>query len=565
MSTTEKTVSALVSRQLPDFIRADNPKFKRFLELYFTWLEDEIKGNTVYHIMRSGQYRDVDNTLDPFIRMFKMELLPYFPEKTELDLTKILKGARAFYSKKGSQESVKWLFKVLFAEDIEIYLPKKQILIASDGKWKLPQAFQLLLSSENTDINPNLLEGHKATGSLSKATCVIESADITVDSHFGTEVLELYVSNVNKSFINGENLEIPYTDENGIDQIFSERIIGSISNIFVDSNIKTDPQQKRRGLLYNVGDPVVVFGGLANTVEATTALAQVGNVTVGSIEGLGVLFPGYGYRNYSNTETIVYRSVGDDPNANLSADIRVAGINTFLTSNSQNSFLEYVNVDKMPIEYMASTLISAADYAVLTQNNRNIVITVDNDGDPWYNNELVYANGASFGTANFTARILTANSGWAGGPANIILYNVANTLPITTSGFLLGIDKLISTNSGSTFNVTSIVSSSLPANASSQILQTLLFEQLTTGGIALYNIINGGYGFRSTPSIVSSSYYDTFLSENFTYGTTNQALYRQLISVFGRIAHVYINNGGTGYANGDVINITGRGMTFLVM
>ena len=83
----EKTISALVERQLPDFVRADNPQFKRFVELYYEWCEDATKGNTVYHIMNSEKYRDIDETLDPFIRLFKQELLPYFPETSELDLS----------------------------------------------------------------------------------------------------------------------------------------------------------------------------------------------------------------------------------------------------------------------------------------------------------------------------------------------------------------------------------------------------------------------------------------------------------------------------------------------
>lgn len=258
---TELSISALVNRQLPDFVRADHPMFKRFLELYYEWLEDESKGNTVYHIMNSGKYRDIDETLDPFIRLFKEELLPYFPENTELDLVKVLKGAREFYVKKGSEESVKWLFRVLYGQDIQVYYPKKQILIASDGKWKLPQAFQLTLSDANQNIDVNLLEKHKATGNVSGATCIIESANKTVDKLFGNEILEMYVSNVFREFVNGEYLNIPYTDENGVEKVFSEMILGALSGIRVDSNIVTDPQQKRRGLSYNVGDPVVIFSG----------------------------------------------------------------------------------------------------------------------------------------------------------------------------------------------------------------------------------------------------------------------------------------------------------------
>ena len=261
MANTEYSVSSLVNRQLPDFVRADHPMFKRFLELYYEWMEDETKGNTVWHIMNSGSYRDINETPDPFIRLFKQEILPYFPENSELGIINILKGAREFYIKKGSEESVKWLFRVLYGQDVEIYYPKKQILIASDGKWKLPQAFQLTLSDENQSVNVNLLEKHKATGNVSGATCIIESANKTIDKSFGEEILEMYVSNVFRDFTNGEYLEIPYTDENGVEKVFSERILGALSGIRVDSSIATDPQQKRRGLSYNVGDPVVIFSG----------------------------------------------------------------------------------------------------------------------------------------------------------------------------------------------------------------------------------------------------------------------------------------------------------------
>jgi len=564
MAAAEKTVSALINRQLPDFVRAGSPQYQRFLELYYEWLEDEAAGNTVYHILESGKYRDIDNTIDPFIRLFKKELLPYFPETSTLDLVKILKGAREFYVKKGSVESVQWLFRTLFGEDIEVYYPKEQILIASDGKWKLPQAFNLTLSAENDSIDVNLLEKHKAEGSISKATCIIESANKTIDATFGNEILELYVSNVDKDFTNGENLVIQYVDENGDVQTFSERIIGSISGITVDSQIATDPQQKRRGLLYNVGDPVVVYGGLANTADSNDAVAVVGNVTVGSIEGLSVVFGGYGYRTYSNTEAIVYRSVGDDENANLSTDIRVAGINELVGSTSQNSYAEVIEVDLLPIEWVANTLLSDDDWAGFSGHANLALVQVDTGdaGEVWYNLEHVYANGGSFETANFTARVATSNTGWAGGPQNIILYNIANTQPLTTAGFLVGENTLIGVESSATLNVGAIIDETLNVNLTSTIVSALKYESLATGGVALYNIINGGYGFRATPTITTKSYYDTIWSQAYSYGTDEQALYRQELGAFGKIAHIYIDNPGTGYSNGDPIFMSGRGYGF---
>jgi len=567
MAVTEKTISALVNRQLPDFVRADHPQFKRFLELYYEWLEDESKGNTVYHIMRSGEYRDIDSTLDPFIRLFKQELLPYFPEKTELDLVKILKGAREFYVKKGSEESVKWLFRVLYGQDIQIYLPKKQILIASDGKWKLPQAFQLTLSVANQSIDPNLLEKHKGTGTVSKSTAIIESANKTVDRTFGNEILELYVSNVTRAFQSGENLEIPYTDSNGAEQLFVEKIIGSISGIRIDAP-QGDATSPRRGLSYNVGDPVIVFGGLAISSEANDAVGIVGNVTQGSVESLSVTFPGYGYRVYTNTEAVVYRSEGDDPNANLSTDIRVGGITTANSSANTNArYLEYIVVDKMPISYLSSQVLSnTGDWALFSSNNRNMSVTLNgtpgSGADKWHRYEDWYADSdGSYETANIVGKIITANTSWTGAAATVTLYAVANTngRPLT---LLVG-NTISTVNSSKNYTIDAILDDEMAVNANSSMVQALNFERIATGGVTLYNVINGGFGFRSVPTVGTESYHDTYLSESIGYGGINYANSRQSMGATGQIAHVYITNPGDGYANGDVIVASGSGYGFV--
>jgi len=147
MAYTEKTISGLIESQLPDFINAkyqeSAPSFRRFIELYYTWLEDSTEGNTVYHIMNSEKYRDIDEIEESFLTYFKNELLPYFPERTELELVKILKGAKEFYQKKGTENSIEWLFRVLFNKEAIISYPRDNILRASDGKWQLPVALKV--------------------------------------------------------------------------------------------------------------------------------------------------------------------------------------------------------------------------------------------------------------------------------------------------------------------------------------------------------------------------------------------------------------------------------------
>lgn len=577
MAAAEKTVSALISSQLPDFVRSDHPKFKRFLELYYQWLEQNnpegisnTAGNTIYHAMQIGDYRDIDDTPSEFLKYFKDELLPYVPENSTLDIRKLLKSAREFYNKKGSDESVRWLFKVLFNEDIEINYPKEQIFKASDGKWIKPRAFRITASETNKDVDVNFLEKRLVIGENSGATCLVESANRSVDLTSGREIIEIYISNIKRFFENGEFISIIYKDGNGTERVFREKIIGTLSNVRVDSNIRTDPQQRRRGLLYNVGDPVVITGGLALTAEADDAIAIVGNTTVGSIEAVTVVFPGYGYLPYPpNTEITVLRSIGDDENANLSTDLRLQALNLSTnTINSQRNFFEPITYSKTVIEYVKDVDIGNANIAAFSLNNRNILLNVTEiDADDDFNNfEEVWADGASFATANFTAKIATSNGG-SGGPfgdggaiytGDILLYDVANTGTIST---ILSGKQINTKNTGKSFTFNSQTTYVVPANANSKLIQCLDFETVNTGGVALVSVINGGFGFRSEPVLDLVSHYDTQISENYNYENeeANKKLYWQVFKDLGQIAHVYINNPGAGYANGDTIRFEGRG------
>jgi hypothetical protein len=303
------------------------------------------------------------------------------------------------------------------------------------------------------------------------------------------------------------------------------------------------------------------------TVDPPTneAIAVVGNVSQGSIEGLYVTFPGYGYRTFSNTQVTVYRSIGDDPSANQSTDIRVTGIttaNAFTNTNAR--FVETIIVDKMPIGYASDlTLSNTGDWALFSSNVRNVSVTLNgtpgSGTDKWHQFEDWYADSnGSFETANITGKILTANTGWTGGPATVAFYAVANSKPLT---ILVG--NLISTvTSTQNYTIDAVLDTQMDVNANSAICSALSFVPIETGGISLYNIINGGYGFRTTPTVETKSYRDTYLSENYAYGTPEHANTQQIINSTGQIAHVYVSAGGSGYANGDAIIVGGSGYGF---
>ena len=127
-------ISTLVNSQLPEFIRSDYPVFVEFLEKYYEFLEQP--GNPIYELKTFQNNYDTDLTRENLLAYFRTKILPSFPEESQLTTERIIKAARDFYAKKGTPESFKFLFRILYGQEIDVYFPKEDILRASDGKWK---------------------------------------------------------------------------------------------------------------------------------------------------------------------------------------------------------------------------------------------------------------------------------------------------------------------------------------------------------------------------------------------------------------------------------------------
>lgn len=120
------SISSIVSRQLPEFVREDYPAFVAFIEAYYSWLKTQQ--------VDLESTRDLDKTLDVFVSQFKKELshnLPFIVEDERFFLQRI----KDQYLAKGSEASYKLLFKMLYGKDVLVKYPGKQMLRASAGHW----------------------------------------------------------------------------------------------------------------------------------------------------------------------------------------------------------------------------------------------------------------------------------------------------------------------------------------------------------------------------------------------------------------------------------------------
>jgi hypothetical protein len=285
--------SKLVERQLPEFVRDEYPIFVTFLQKYYEWLETN--NQVSYELDALKNSIDLDKADNDYLNLIKRDLMPYFPENILADKRLFLKLITTFYKSNGTPDSVKFLFRALYNENIDIYYPKDDILKASDGKWVLP----LSLRIDTSDNNIFNIEKTKITGRISKATAIVEKVIESVDRQLGINYIELYVSNIQRLFATGETIDATYN--NGVvDVTVSGRLIGALSEI------KIDPLN--RGLYYNGydplipynGDPVTIVGGLNPSANSPVgALAYVGNTTKGSVTDILLTNPGFGFRKTS--------------------------------------------------------------------------------------------------------------------------------------------------------------------------------------------------------------------------------------------------------------------------
>lgn len=146
-------IQSVVQRQLPEFIREDYPKFTAFLKAYYEYM-DTIDDRDIIEL------RDIDSTVDSFIDYFKGEIGLNVPNIEYMDMRLFLRKSKQAFTVKGTEESYKFLFRILFNKPVDIYYPWDQVLKPSDGKWKRDTSifikFDDIMEVVATDIIPGV-------------------------------------------------------------------------------------------------------------------------------------------------------------------------------------------------------------------------------------------------------------------------------------------------------------------------------------------------------------------------------------------------------------------------
>ena len=99
-----------------------------------------------YNVILATSYmlnlQDIDYTdLAYFEETYRETLLHNFPELEEkrfVNERQLAKMIRTFNNRKGVDKTIKFLFKLVYGEDIDVFFPNTLLLRASDGRWTQP-------------------------------------------------------------------------------------------------------------------------------------------------------------------------------------------------------------------------------------------------------------------------------------------------------------------------------------------------------------------------------------------------------------------------------------------
>jgi hypothetical protein len=341
-------ISHLISSQVPFFVRNDHPNFIAFLEAYYRFLEQENETLNQIKLLKSNI--DIDQSIELFLQKFYDNYLKLVPKEIIADKTLLVKHVKQFYRSRGTENSIRFLMRLLFNEEIsEFYYPKRDVLRASDGKWFIEKSVKVRDIKVNGVANDDIsvisyFTSKTIKGNTSNATAVVERADSYYDG--GLVVNELKISNQFKTFGTGETIFTTFV-ENGVTKTLTANLFaGSINTV----------ELINRGTGYSIGDSISIE---SNT--GTGGVIIVSSVTTGNLRSVFPLYGGAGFQ--ANTFVLVSGGGGSGANANILS----VQADSFYHPNSYNLVASIIALE-------ANTPLNNAVYSNLSSSNVNTSI-----------------------------------------------------------------------------------------------------------------------------------------------------------------------------------------------
>ena len=323
----EKFVSPFIQQQFPAFYQDQGPNFIAFMRAYYEWAEqtnlNDSDSGFVGKARSIPEYLDLDTTQQKFLKYFRNTYLNSIPTSTAVDQVLLSKHILDLYRSKGSPRAYELLFRILFNEDIDLYVPSNDIFKPSDNPWHIPRYIETTSCPYIQD-----LIGQPIYNAAESATAVVETVQQKMVN--GRSIYVIYLTSVKGRFSYGDkilSLQVPK-----ITVFNAPTVVGSLTAVALIDG----------GLGFNVGDVLTVSGsGVEGKARVASITNQNGKVIFTLVNGgtgysltdIPVVSPTY---NFSITGTTGTFNAND-----ILVDVTSGANGTITMANS--SFIELIN------------------------------------------------------------------------------------------------------------------------------------------------------------------------------------------------------------------------------
>lgn len=163
--------SYIAEYQIPEWIRDEYPKFSNFITKYFSFLDADSSVTSALNASSQSPNYVLQELVDrfgvssyhgDFLETLLQQYALDFPESKEIDTRFLIKRIRDFYTSKGSSESIKAFFRMMYGEEVAVFKPSEYVLRPSDGIWSEQLAIKVSANEERSAAyNPLDLQSRK--------------------------------------------------------------------------------------------------------------------------------------------------------------------------------------------------------------------------------------------------------------------------------------------------------------------------------------------------------------------------------------------------------------------
>ena len=124
------------------------------------------KENSILANNRLLDYSDIDHTTEDFIQYFQKDFIPSLDLANIPNKRTVIKHIKDLYQKKGTEESVKFLMRVLYQDDAEVRYPINETMFVSDSSYSQQRRMVVKMDREVLPKVNDKITKYKTDGSI---------------------------------------------------------------------------------------------------------------------------------------------------------------------------------------------------------------------------------------------------------------------------------------------------------------------------------------------------------------------------------------------------------------